>query len=318
MTKLIFIHGINNQGKSSAEIIEEWSTPLNKTLSLMGLDTISREDIEAPYYGDLLDQKSKRDFNIFKDDSTKHLTETEHKILAEMSEWLLHDDLSNFTELHEPRKILDAQLNQPVYVPKGTLGGNQNEDDKGNVKSVLHRKTSIRIATFLSKNFPGIKGPVADLFLRQASVYLVEKNVQKEVNDLVFEQVFKDRDPKDKAIIVSHSLGTVISYFMIDEMLKQYDVQALFTLGSPLGTRYLAHFNPKRDRFPENVGNWLNCYDKRDFVSLNEPIIKERIGFDGMSNSTEFNTSKEDRHSIVSYLSHKNLAKSIREQFDLI
>lgn len=318
MTKLIFVHGINNQGKSSEEIIEEWSTPLNKTLSLMGLDTISREDIEAPYYGDFLHQKSKRDFNIFKDDSIKHLTETEHRILAEMSEWALHDDLSGFVELQEPRKILDAQLNQPIYVPKGTLGINEYQDQKGNVKAVLHRKTSIGIATFLSKNFPGIKGPVADIFLRQASVYLAQENVQKEVNDLVFEQVFKNRDPKDKTVIVSHSLGTVISYFMIDEMLKHYDVQALFTLGAPLGTRYLADYNPKRERFPENIRKWFNCYDKRDFVSLNAPIIKERIGFDGVSNSTEFDTSEEDRHSIVSYLSHKNLAKNIREQFDLI
>lgn len=320
MTKLIFVHGINNQDKSSEQIIEEWAPPLNEALFKIGLKPFSKKDISAPYYGDFLHEKSNRNFNIFKDDSTRLLSDTENKILGEMNEWVLSDDLEGYVEFENIRAEVGAKLNEPVYMAPSILGGvtEEGEDDKGVAKKMLHRKSSIAIATFLSKNFPGIKGPVADVALRQASVYLENKEVQKGVNNLVYEQAFKERDPKEKVVIVSHSLGTVVSHFMLNDMLKDQKVQALFTLGSPLGTRYLEDFNPKPASFPANIGTWFNCYDKRDFVSLNSPVTQERIGFDGVINSTDFDTSEEDRHWIVSYLLHKNLAQDIRTQFDLI
>ena len=154
--------------------------------------------------------------------------------------------------------------------------------------------------------------------LRQASVYLENKGIQEDVNKLVYEQVFEDRGPNEKVVIVSHSLGTVVTHFMLNDILKQQPVQALFTLGSPLGTNYLADFNPDLSSFPANIQTWFNGYDKRDFVSLNSPITRERIGFDGVINSHDFDTSPEDRHWIVSYLSHQNLAEKIRMQFDSI
>lgn len=318
MTKLIFVHGINNQGKSSEEIIEEWSRPLNETLDALKLGPISREDIEAPYYGDFLYEKTKGMINLFKDSSIEGWSELEHEIIEEMNVWALHSDLAKEQDLQESRRRLNAQLNETVFVRDNILGKKGVDSTKGNVKSVIHRRSSIGVATFLSNNFPGIDGPVAKLLLRQAAIYLARQNVKNEVNEHVFNQTFKSRPKDKKAVIVSHSLGTVVSYYMINNLIQDYDIQALFTLGSPLGTNYLSKYNPRPADFPNTIETWINCYDKRDFVSLNSPILEANIGFGGVANWTNFNTSKEDRHSITSYLSHDHLAKEIKEQVDKI
>ena len=53
-TRLIFIHGINNEGKSADLIREEWGSALNDGLRAAGIDEVPIENIECAYYGDEL------------------------------------------------------------------------------------------------------------------------------------------------------------------------------------------------------------------------------------------------------------------------
>jgi hypothetical protein len=52
--RLVLVHGINNQGKSGAAIIDEWLGALRRALPEQAYAAIARAEVVAPYYGDAL------------------------------------------------------------------------------------------------------------------------------------------------------------------------------------------------------------------------------------------------------------------------
>lgn len=120
-----------------------------------------------------------------------------------------------------------------------------------------------------------------------------EKNNIKRLNRLLLEKTFPRETPKtlpefDDVMIISHSLGTVISHECIAELSEEYEeirekqksanyfnikkLPALFTYGSPLDKFRYLWGTEKPNRFGDQIKvhkdlRWYNIFSYRDFVS---------------------------------------------------
>lgn len=152
-----------------------------------------------------------------------------------------------------------------------------------------------------------------------------EYQVQEHIRNLFVEQLKKDtRSPKGAHVVVSHSMGTVISYDCLKNVPDCPSVSAYMTLGCPLGLSEVHdNFKPKynkQDAFPSTTvdGDWVNVYDRLDPVAFdariandyckggNEVVIDERV-----------HNSGKWRHSSHKYYGQKILCDHLRKLLKL-
>jgi hypothetical protein len=122
-------------------------------------------------------------------------------------------------------------------------------------------------------------------------------------------------------LVVSHSMGTVISYDCLMRVKDCPPVDALITLGSPLGLDEIQdRFKPEWSRakgFPDKRvhGSWINVYDRLDPVVGLDPNLGndyEREGKVVIRDIHEPNYGRW-RHSISKYLGGRQLREVLSE-----
>jgi len=288
--RMIFVHGINQQGKSADQILEEWLTILNATFTNCQISNpLGRlSGIEAAFYGDMLEQLSSAkvkdeaialgaeeatdDFDDFAVDALKEMA-----LRMGATEKQIEDELSETTV---------AQGAGP------------------------HKKWLKAIARVIEIISP-LHGILALRVLGQAHAYIRNKYVHDEVNKLV-RPLFENDEP---AIVVSHSLGTIVSYSILREFAKNGSPRQspLFvTLGSPLGIDSVRKGFPKPRIKPDNILRWVNGADPEDFVALRTELTNDNFG-PGIENYPDIENGENDPHSITAYLSEPRIAKAIAE-----
>jgi hypothetical protein len=287
--RMIFVHGINQQGKSSQKIREEWLESLHNTFSKHGPDPLGKlSRIEAPFYGDTLEmlssakvkdeaialgaEEASDDFDEFAVDALKEMAlrmgATEKQIEDEMSETTV------------------AQGAGP------------------------HKKWLKAIARVIETVSP-LQGTLALRLLGQAHAYIRNQYVHDEVNKLV-RPFFEDDEP---LIVVSHSLGTIVSYSLLREYAKNgrpRESPLFVTLGSPLGIDSIRKGFRKPRNKPKNVNRWVNGADPEDFVALRTELTNDNFG-PGIENFPDIENGKANPHSIVAYLSDPRISKALAQ-----
>lgn len=287
--RMILVHGISQEGKSSQKILDQWLPPLRESLAKLGNDPLDRlTRIEAAFYGDLLDENS--------------------------SPWLKAEVLSMGAE--EAADDFDSFAVEAFEAMALRIGVTKREiEAEHDVTTVPmgkgpHKKWLKAIARTLEKISP-LKGTLALRVLSQAHAYIRNQHVHDLVNENV-RPVFEDDEP---AIIVSHSLGTVVSYALLREFARKgrpRQSPLWLTLGSPLSIDAVRRGFTKPRVRPANVARWVNGADPEDFVALHPALSAEDFGFD-VENITNIENGSENPHSIVRYLSNKQIAKAIAE-----
>lgn len=130
-------------------------------------------------------------------------------------------------------------------------------------KGFPHNQLFVKFARAVQKISPA-RGTVAMRFLKQAYTYYRTDGLRKQIDALVAEAI----EEAGECVVVSHSLGTIVSFRAIRDLVTSANVKKYITLGSPLG------LNSFRDQLgdelgrPDKVGSWLNAHDPRDFVSM--------------------------------------------------
>lgn len=210
--RMILVHGINQQGKSSQKILDAWLGQLHKTYAVHGPDPLARlSRIEAAYYGDTLEALSS--------------VKVPDQAIALGVEATV-DDFDDFAvealeEIALRLGVTQAQIqaqDQLTVVPQG---------------AGIHKKWVKAIARAIETVSP-LRGTLALRVLGQAHAYIRNQHVHDEVNKLV-RPLFEDDEP---AIVVSHSLGTIVAYSLLREFARNdrpRQSSLLLTLGSPLG-----------------------------------------------------------------------------------
>lgn len=287
--RMIFVHGINQQGKSSQKILDEWLSSLHATYATLGHDPLSNlSRIEAAFYGDTLEQLS----------SVKLKSEAIALGAEEAPEDFDEFAVDALKEMALRMGVTEAQIEAEVSETAITQGAGP------------HKKLLKAIARVIETVSP-FHGTLALRVLGQAHAYIRNQHVHDEVNKLV-RPLFEDDEP---AIVVSHSLGTIVAYSMLREFAKNgrpRQSPMLVTLGSPLGIDSVRRSFPKPRVKPNNVLRWVNGADPEDFVALRPELNNDNFG-PGIENYPDIENGYENPHSIAGYLNDPRIAKAIAE-----
>jgi hypothetical protein len=149
--------------------------------------------------------------------------------------------------------------------------------------------------------------------------------VQDEIRRRTIEALQEGAKQPGPHLVFSHSMGTVIAYDCLKRVADAPVVDALITVGSPLGIDEVQDkLRPEWSRdngFPsEKVrGRWVNIYDKLDPVAGFDPNFANDYRRGGQTTVEDVNEQNHGawRHNISKYLMGAQLRDRLRQLLDL-
>lgn len=292
---LVFVHGRAQERKDSVALKKEWIDAWRIGLDAAGLAMpVTEADIRFPYYGDTLDQLAGG-----ADPATAAAVIVRGNDLdAEEKRF------ANAIALHIQEKFISpdelAAVAGREVVERGPL---QWEWFQGVLKAI-------------DRYVPGASA--ASIALATHDVYQYLRN--EDVRDTIDEGVMQAMQSGVEAVVVSHSLGTVVAYRLLRQFgqARGWRVPQFVTLGSPLGVTEIRETVMKWSptRCPPCVDAWFNAYDKRDVVAL-YPLTTKYFPRDpplpGIDEHGDVNNRTDNRHGISGYLDDPVVAKRIHD-----
>lgn len=275
---LVFVHGRAQHGKDAAALKQEWIIALKAGLAKSGLALpVADAEIRFPYYGDTLDQIVK---GSRVDDAVDIVVRGVP--VSSDEEAFFADYLAELKASHE--------------IPDNT-GAQRGPLNWGWVQAFL---------SVLDKTVPFASAAGVALFTNDVYQYLHRKDL-RQLMDAGVRSAFV---PGSEAVVVSHSLGTIVAYNVLqDAALK---VPLFVTLGSPLGIRAVKR-KLQPVSHPPAVGRWFNAMDERDVVALYPLTTSHFAVFPPIENLTTVQNFTENRHGIAGYLSDIDVARRIHD-----
>jgi len=290
--KLVFIHGRAQQNKDAGALKKEWIAALREGLDRIDLSLpIPETDIRFPYYGDTLHQLAQG-----VDPAAAAAVVVKGSGPADAAERKFMQEV--LKEVAEKAGITEEEIEAEVpaeAVEKGPLNW-------GWVQGIL--KVIDRRVPF------GSSASVA-LFTKDVYQYLTNKALRDRVDSGVLAAIH----PKEPTVVVSHSLGTVVAYSLVQRegQPRKWVIPTFITVGSPLGiTKIRQSLSPIS--VPPVVGWWFNAFDERDVVAL-YPLQKPHFDVSpaSITNKRDVKNQTENRHGISGYLNDPEVAKRIHD-----
>lgn len=140
---------------------------------------------------------------------------------------------------------------------------------------------------------------------RDVAAYLDDPAVRRAVLD----SVLRTLPSAGQAVIVAHSLGTVVAMDLLTRLPASVEVPLLVTLGSPLGLdsvhRRLLSGGPFR---PDRIGQWLNVWCPADPVCIGCPLDDD---WKGQVDERAVDNPLQRAHDVGEYLAHPHVARAI-------
>lgn len=282
---LVFLHGRSQEGKEPEKLRREWAGGLNQGLVRAGLPPVDPEDVWFPYYGDRLVQA------LTAHEAVPHIVEAPTATAAEVVapatptaravyEDILNEAATKWNMPHESRLATER------------IG-------LGDVVGALQTRLSWLAAR------SDLDAWAIALVFRDVAAYLDDRRIRDEVLNCVLETM----PDSGEVVLVSHSLGTVVGLDLVTRLSPGVNAVHLTTAGSPLGLdsvyNRLLVGGPKR---PDIVADWLNTWCPTDAVAIGCPLGDDWA--DGLSDLAVIN-ARDRAHSIVEYLAHAEVARSI-------
>jgi hypothetical protein len=141
-----------------------------------------------------------------------------------------------------------------------------------------------------SIHFAGITDFIIEHFFQDLNIYyskncLDKKHLNKQAKEVIRKKLYRTlrRHRHKEIMLISHSMGSIISYDVMALEHKHVKVETFVTLGSPLGLPVImskiAHElgQPgKRLKTPESIRHaWYNMSDLRDKVAINYTLADD-------------------------------------------
>ncbi len=143
-------------------------------------------------------------------------------------------------------------------------------------------------------------------FVRDADAYFF-KGQKKEIQDRLRDKL---RELTAPAIVVGHSLGSVIAYEVLnDPAFASLDIRLFITIGSPLGVEEVQQ-EVKPLRVPQCAPSWHNFADRWDLVAL-DPTLREEFQPKGTVVDAFVNNPAFNNHSAPGYLSAQQVRAAV-------
>ncbi|MFE7407254.1 hypothetical protein [Isoptericola sp. NPDC057559] len=115
---------------------------------------------------------------------------------------------------------------------------------------------------------PGVSAAVLLTLTRDVYAYLHDDHVRRVIDDGLAAALAGD----EPAVVVAHSLGSVVAYSVLAGRADGAEVPLLLTPGSPLGVRAIREALQARAplAFPAGVRRWVSARDPRDLLALRD------------------------------------------------
>ncbi|MGM5022180.1 hypothetical protein [Tardiphaga sp. 367_B4_N1_1] len=293
--KLLFVHGIAQENRSSNELKAEWTSSLNDGFRKAGVDP-PPFDIIVPFFGDELAR-------LATDYQSRSATPDQAAFLAEAA---------NQIGVGGPSitPTDDSYLGVYNIIP------GQDNPRGGEAGAALPKPLRSALSS-LDQAMPGITSWTLRKFLNTVYVYITDGDVRNTIDGIILNEAdIVDGEP---ALLVGHSLGSVVAYNLLNKR-PNISWRGFVTLGSPLGIRAIT------DRLPSNTpriprlknswadhssSTWLNAFDARDIVALNQlvpPFWEPKNLIDNWAHLDNFTPN---RHGIRGYLNDPRVAAAI-------
>ena len=288
MRELILIHGRSQQWKDATELKKTWVSALQTGFENAQLElTLDDCHIHLPFYGNTLIQMISE-------------SETVDSVIVKGGNDTVGD--------------LEAQLMKrvvkEVLKAKGISEANIDAAQTPAERSV-RKKGPLNWGWVLSAlrvlNDHGFGTAALELCTRDVYQYLYDSSVAAEINDGVAKAF-----TSDEAIVVAHSLGTVVAYSML--RLKgpgRWKIPAFITLGSPLAIEAINQLLPAVE-MPVCVKTWFNGRDPRDTVAL-YPLAPDHFPDLDIQAKNDIVNKSSNHHSIEEYLRDADVAHWIHD-----
>jgi hypothetical protein len=286
--RLMFVHGINNEGNSSAKIVHDWTSSIEAALDAPGL--FASVERMAPFYGDVLKELegAKGSQGIIKQGISAE---------SEDAQAFFGDALDEIAA--------SAGISPEALIAETRLLGLEQPETMG---CPPHDRKFIALVRLIEAISP-LQGNVALRLLNQAYIYLKQPAATAAIDAIVGSALATEAP----TVVVAHSLGTVVSFKLLRALGMAHTPRAVpfyVTLGSPLAIKSVKSALGKPRIKPAGVDDWLNARDPDDFVTLGLNLDAKSFAAN-IRNIADIGHSGDDAHAIDGYLSDRRVAEAI-------
>jgi hypothetical protein len=318
MTRLLFVHGIAQEGRSSDELKVEWLKSLNVGLQAGDFAPISSAIV--PFFGDELARWSHQSSvasgrpdpnakSIHPDLRSRRATPPSHAI----PDNLTHEspsqnaDFSKFALEYAADAVTENPAAAAQAIAMGLASRQLKPDDQK--RDLQNWPPLIELTRILDGALPDISGFFIARFLNTVHCYLTDDRAFDAVNSIVLKSLKESDEP---TVVVGHSLGSVVAYHVLHSQ-TEVQVPLFATVGSPLAISAVERRLKVRPGQPTCVNRWYNAFDRKDIVALN-PLDENHFKVSRkIENNAKVCNDTDNHHSISGYLSDRNIATKISE-----
>ncbi len=262
-TKLIFIHGRNQQGQDPVELRSHWLAGLQRGFDRLGLtNPLAPEDVIFPFFGDALHELTREDSldeaeTVIGDDVAADPGDEDEEATVRFGRDVVGEVLDASGVSAE---TIEAEIDPETI--------DEDESPGARVGGALTWEWVQTGLAILDRLVPGASAASVAYTAGDVAQYLKNERVHTEI-DAVVAAAFDECTLADRVVVVAHSLGSVIGYKLLAHggLLPDRSIAAFVTLGSPLGVTAIRNAVSPLVH-PGAVDSWLNAYDPRDVVAL--------------------------------------------------
>ena len=256
MTRLVLVHGRDNQGLDAEQLDRTWTEVLDAGLAAAGAGVGVRDaDSALGYYGDPL--------AALVGGAATPPPVTVHAVGAPRD----GDALLSAAEAADEAAFVAAVAEEVLRAAGATVSARPEGAGPGAVGGDVGAWLNLLLSA-LDRSVPGLSGAVVALLARDVWAYLHDDAVRTTIDDALAAAIPTD----GPAVVVAHSLGSVVAYAVLREHpdAARWDVPLLLTLGSPLAARAIRDVLAARAplRVPAPVRRWVAARDPRDALAL--------------------------------------------------
>ena len=286
--RLVFVHGIKHEGKSSEWIVEEWKKCLSAGVTEdADKALLTEKPATAPFYGDKL-------FEL-----TETTTKAGDDLTPQGAGEVTGDEAEFYADaLAELAARYPVEVAEEIVAQEAELAAQGDDLVAQGINP--HNRRLLAVVRAIETLSP-LHGDVTLRLLPQAFTYLKRAHATATIDDIVRPEL-----EKGPCIVVAHSLGTVVSFKLLRELGQT--VPFYMTIGSPLAIKAVQKPLKTPKGIRPNMGEWLNAYDRDDFVTIGKPLDGN---FGNGMVDIEVENDGEDAHSHVGYFSQKSVADAL-------
>ncbi|MFB7800564.1 hypothetical protein [Isoptericola sp. NPDC056134] len=273
MTRLVLVHGRDLDGRDPESLEAEWLGALGAGLAAAGSPLRpTDDDASFVYYGDTLERLV---------DGGTPPPVTVHALAADPAALprlvrALPDGELRFV-LDVAREVLTAAGHRPAG-PSSPAGPSPAPPAveasvvaEGVVGDALVEALVATLA-LVDRYVPGVSAAVLLTLTRDVYASLHDDVVRRVIDAGLADALADATSGDEPAVVVAHSLGSVVAYSVLTARTGGPDVPLLLTPGSPLGIRAVREAVESRAplAFPARVGRWVSPRDPRDLLALHD------------------------------------------------